>query len=96
MLGLNFKCIQLSHQVENSNADVLSRLPLPEIPDEVPLPGETILLLQTLDNTPVNSSQIRGWTNRDPVLSRVRNLVLHGWTYTREESLQPYQKRKMN
>ena len=32
------------------NADVLSRLPLPEAPDQVPTPGETTLLLEALDS----------------------------------------------
>ncbi len=30
---------------DHANADLLSRLPLPESPREVPLPGETVLLL---------------------------------------------------
>ena len=33
---------------ENGNADLLSRLPLPEAPREIPLPGETVHLLENL------------------------------------------------
>lgn len=54
---------------QNSNADVLSRLPLPESMKSVPLPGETILLMENLQASPVNVKQIRQCTDRDPVLS---------------------------
>ena len=55
----------------NSNADGLSRLPLPEAPSEVPLPGETILLMETLQE-PMSAKQIKDLTARDPLLSSVR------------------------
>ena len=54
---------------------MLSRLPLPESPPGVPLPGETILLLEHLQSFPITAVQIKKWTNQDPVLSRVRNFV---------------------
>ena len=44
---------------EHGNADMLSRLPLPEIPAKVPVPGETILLLDMLNSLPVTSAHIR-------------------------------------
>ena len=53
----NYK-IQYKTRKENSNADVLSCLLLPESPGNVPLPAETIFLLDTLQGTPVNSAQI--------------------------------------
>ena len=34
----------------NANADMLSRLPLPQIPSEIRIPGETILLLDMLQS----------------------------------------------
>ena len=55
----------------HSNADGLSRLPLPDTPSQVPLPGDTVLVLDRLSATPVSVSQIRTWTSRDPLLSRV-------------------------
>ena len=70
--------IQYKPGKDNSNADVLSRLPLPDSPQSVPLPGETILLMDTLESSPVSATQIRTWTANDPVLSRVRNLILQG------------------
>ena len=34
------------------NADVLSRLPLPEMPESVPVSEETVLLMQSLQASP--------------------------------------------
>ena len=44
---------------EISQADGLSRLPLSESPSEVPVPGETVLLLETIQMSPVYASQIK-------------------------------------
>ena len=57
---------------DHGNADSLSRLPLPETPKSTPVPGETILLLQTLEDSPVTPAQIKNWTAADPVLSQVK------------------------
>ena len=40
---------------EQANADALSRLPLPEAPKEVPVPAETILLLEHFSSLPVSA-----------------------------------------
>ncbi len=75
----------------NGNADGLSRLPLPEMPDSVPVPGETILLMENLEGTPVHSGHIKEWTKRDPILSQVLNFILEGWpTKNSSEELNPY------
>ena len=63
----------------NGNADALSRLPLPDIPAEIPMPADTIFLLEHLNNTPVTANMIKRWSNQDPVLAKVKNLVLQGW-----------------
>ena len=76
---------------DNSNADVLSRLPLPESPSSVPLPGETVFLMDILLTSPVDARQIRTWTNNDPLLAHVKEMVLKGWSNTSEENLKPYQ-----
>ena len=78
----------------HGNADMLSRLPLPEAPTQIPVPGETILLLDMLHSLPVTAHQIKTWTDRDPVLSRVRTLVLKGWQDSTDVDLKPYQHRK--
>ena len=44
--------------------------------------------------TPVTFLQIRQWINRDPLLSKVRELVQHGWQESEEEQLKPFQQRK--
>ena len=81
---------------DNANADVLSRLPLPEYPEEVSLPGETVMLLETLQSSPVNAKQIAEWTAKDPVLSKVKKWLSVGWTFTdkHDEELWPYRQRK--
>ncbi|XP_048244738.1 uncharacterized protein K02A2.6-like [Haliotis rufescens] len=78
-----------------ANADCMSRLPLPYTPPNPPLPGDTILLLEAMDASPVKSWQIKQWTDRDPTLSRVRNFLLSGWpSINLEESFTPFVKRK--
>ena len=80
--------------VQHSNADVLSRLPLPEAISEVLEAGETILLMENLHQSPVTVRQIRQWTDRDSVLSNVRRLVQFGWETTSDVSLKPCQQGK--
>ena len=77
--------------LDNANADLLSRLPLPATPCVIPEPGETVLLMETLDSSAVTSAQIRTWTNGDPVLARVRDMVLQGWVHTKDKEYTPYQ-----
>ena len=61
---------------EHANADALSRLPLPHQTD-VPVPEDLLLLLDT--TSLVTTEQIRTWTEKEPVLSRVRRFILIGW-----------------
>ena len=75
---------------DHAKADGLCRLPLPEFLSSVPQPGETVLLLNKLQYVPVTAAQIKCWTDQDPFLSRVRNMVLHGWKEEAEEELQPF------
>ena len=80
---------------EQGNADGLSRLPLAETPEDTPAPEDTILMLQDL-NSVVTASSIRFWTDKDPVLSVVRRMVLHGWRAQTSEQFKPYECRKVN
>ena len=73
---------------------MLSRLPLPEMPADVLVPGETILQLDMLNSLPVTSEQIKQWTTKDPVLSKVKIMIQQGWQYSKDAYLTPYQKRK--
>ena len=60
----------------NCNANAFSRLPLP--PTEVPMPADTVFLLEHLNDMPVTANMIKRWTNQDPVLAKVKNFVLKG------------------
>ena len=48
--------IQYIPEKDNVNADVLSRLPLPVQPKEVPMPEELVLLLESLEIPTVTDS----------------------------------------
>ena len=77
------------------NADALSRLPLPDYPDNVPTPPETIALLEQLTHIPLTSTQIRSMTDRDPVLARVKEYTRNGWpTAITDKKLRPYSSRR--
>ena len=93
-LGAYNCTIQYKPGQEYSNADMLSRLPLPDKPAEVPIPGETILVLDMLNSLPVTAEHIKQWTNNDPVLSKVRTMLQQGWQNSSEADLIPYQRRK--
>nr|XP_023665672.1 LOW QUALITY PROTEIN: uncharacterized protein K02A2.6-like [Paramormyrops kingsleyae] len=80
---------------DNGNADALSRLPLPETPAFTHVPPETVFSLEKLSETPVKASQVRLWTERDLVLSKVKTFLLQGWPkIVQSEELRPYMKRK--
>ncbi len=71
--------IQYKEGSQNANADAFSRLPLSDKPTSTPVPGETILLIELLENTPVRAEEIKKWTRRSPVLARVLNFIRQGW-----------------
>ena len=75
----------------------LSRLPLSQQPQTVPVPGSINLVHQQLNTTPVTATEIKTWTDKDPLLSKVRRFVMSGWPVdddTSEEGLRPYLNRK--
>ena len=47
--------------------------------------------MDTLQTSPVDTTQIRTWTNSDPLLAYVRGMVLKGCSNTSEEDVKPYQ-----
>ena len=65
--------------LSHSNADALSRLPLPVCPPENESPSEVILPLDHLSESPVTVRQIHFGTLRDPLLSSVLRYVHMGW-----------------
>ena len=76
------------------NADALSRLPLPESPEFVPDPGVQTFLVNHLNETVATCATIKSWTDRDPVISRVRKFVLYGWDICDDSALKPYKNRQ--
>ena len=93
-LGAYDYSIQYKPGTAHANADVFSRLPLPDSPRTVPLPGDTTLTLNMLESLPVTADQIRKWTSRDPTLSKVRLMLSSGWEKTDQPDLAPYQQRQ--
>ena len=77
-----------------TNANLLGHLPLPDSPTNVPTPGETILLMEALQSFPVTTDQIGQWTTRDSTLAKVKDLILHGWRDTTDNSVTLYQLHK--
>ena len=63
----------------NGNADAFSRLPLPDTPADIPMPADTVFLLEKLNDTPVTANMIKRWTNQDPVLAKEKHCVLKEW-----------------
>lgn len=57
-----------------------------------PQPPKLILMSETLQSSQVHARQIRQWTDRDPVLTLVRNLALQGWRNVEDDELCPFTK----
>nr|XP_061834657.1 uncharacterized protein K02A2.6-like [Nerophis lumbriciformis] len=81
---------------KHGNADALSRLPLPVMPSSTPREEEVTMLMEHMNGTPLQAKQIRDWTRRDPILSRVQQWLLHGsWPKVcADPRVKPYMKRQ--
>ena len=44
---------------QNGNADGLSRLPLADVPEITPVPGDVIHLLETISTSPVDATKVK-------------------------------------
>ena len=75
-------------------ADTLSRLPLPEQPEAVPICSEWIQLVDILEGSPVTAKQIKSWTTQDSILSQVLFYIRNGWPSKVENFLADYFCRK--
>ena len=73
---------------KDANADALSRLPC----DNDPLPDEKeLFFFSGLDDLPLEAGDIRKYTRRDTVLSKVLHYTQSGWPkHNTEEELKPY------
>ena len=76
---------------QHANADALSRLPLPIQPTQVPLPGDTVCLLENLQAVPLTLAEMKKGVYSDRLLSRVLDNVERGWIDTDEPDMRPLQ-----
>ena len=67
--------IQYKPGTQMSNANAFSRFLLPSTIDHVPTLGKVLLLFSQLSKEIVSAEHIKKWTEKDPVLSRVRRLI---------------------
>ena len=74
--------LKFRNMTAHANADALSRLPLPVEPAVSSVPPELVLLVEHLANSPVNASQIRDGTRKDPQLAPIVQFVQQGWPDT--------------
>ena len=63
----------------NSNADAMSRLPVPSKVQDPPVSWEIINLVEHLEGTPIIAKQIEVWTSCNVILAKVRNHGVYGW-----------------
>ena len=66
---------------QQANADTFRHLPLPTILEL----GNVVLLFECLNFDSLSASQLMGYTDIDPILSKVRNYVLQGWPSSLQE-----------
>ncbi len=59
-------------------------------PTTVPVPGETVLLMEALDASVVTAANIKTWTSTDPVLGQVKDMVLQGKELPDNDVFKPY------
>ncbi|XP_057298423.1 uncharacterized protein K02A2.6-like [Hydractinia symbiolongicarpus] len=79
--------------VNHANADCLSRLPLQADSSDYSN-NESAIHMMDLVQAPLTSADVKLHTSRDPVLSKVLDLISNGWKVNREIELQPYFSRK--
>lgn len=77
---------------QHANADLFSRLPLPDTPKNVPTPPETIHVMEMLSTSPVTAANIKQWTAKEPLLSQVKDKLLKGGQCGKEDTIAPYHK----
>ena len=97
-MGTDIRSVQLHHSFSERKRQFISRrrLPLPVAREEPPKPAEVIYLMEVMDASPLTSSQIRIWTEQDPILAKVKNFVLTKWLDNKpnEKQLRPYSNRR--
>ncbi|KAL7853111.1 hypothetical protein SRHO_G00188960 [Serrasalmus rhombeus] len=79
---------------DHTNADALSRLPLDWERESTPEEEDRVLLFEDIGVPLVNAQQIKKWTDKDPVLARVREYILRGWPKVNSPEFIPYARRQ--
>ena len=77
------------------NADVFIRLLLLAQLKEVPTPEELVLLIESLEISPITLTQIKNWTDHDPVLATIRKFVQQGWPRSVNPEFPPFHTRQL-
>ena len=54
-----------------------------------------VLLSESLESSTVNVTQIKHWTDHDPVLTKLRQFVRNGWPRSVDSELQPFHSRRL-
>ena len=83
--------LQFHPTAQRGNADALSKLPLLEILDTVPLPGELVLFIDHLAEGPITGAQLKAWTAKDSLFTKVLYFIRNGWLLNSDDSdMKPY------
>lgn len=78
------------------NADALSRLPLPEPSNVENEPAGVFLLREQLSHSLVTADHVRRWTDKDPILAKVKKFTVLGWPIDVSDSvLLPFYRRRL-
>ena len=93
-LGAYDYAIRYKPGTAHANADVLSRLPLPDSSPTEETPGEITLSINMLQSLPVLAKDVCSWTTRDPTLSKVRTMLSSGWKECTDPALKPFIQRR--
>ena len=59
------------------------------------MPEELVLLLKSLETSTVTVTQIKHWTDHDPVLTKVCKFICNGWPRSVSPELQRFYSRRL-
>jgi transposase InsO family protein len=86
--------IEFRRTTDHSNADGLSRLPLPTCnPDNSSLQS-SVLNIHQIETLPVTATKIARATRQDRILNKVYQFITKGWPLSLDHSFKPYIHRK--
>ena len=90
----NFELVHCSGKLLGS-ADALSRLPLPNENECIPIPAEWIDTVEFMQSTPVTAREIAKLTKSDQILSQVLHYCRIGWPDRVGKDLIPFRNRHL-